>query len=415
MTQGTTAASKTETCCRICSGTRLNKILSLGDTPLANSLIRELKNSPTEQRFKLDLVHCADCSLVQITETVDPEILFGNYLYCSSFADTTLKSAEALVNRLIKSRNLSSASLAAEIASNDGYLLQYYLREGIKVLGIEPARNIALMARQKGIDTIDQFFSKQLTGKLVADGISADVLHANNVLAHVSDLNGLVDGIHDFLKADGLAVVEVPYLKPMIDHTEFDTIYHEHLCYFSITALDKLFRAHKLFVNDIEQLSIHGGSLRLFIGKTDEPSANVKELLKQEFDDGIFEDRYYKSFASKVEQLRSDLLKLLRQLKADNKRIAVYGASAKGSTLMNYFGIDKTLVDYVVDRSTVKQGMYTPGTHLAIHAPEKLLTDKPDYVVLLTWNFADEILEQQSEYRNAGGKFIIPIPTLKVV
>ncbi|MBX9722426.1 MAG: class I SAM-dependent methyltransferase [Candidatus Obscuribacterales bacterium] len=282
MTQGTTAPSKTETCCRICSGTRLSNVLSLGSTPLANSLLKDLGSKDAEQRFKLDLVRCPDCSLVQITETVDPEILFSNYLYCSSFADTTLKSAEALVSRLIKTRQLSDKSLAAEIASNDGYLLQYYLRAGIKVLGIEPARNIAQMARQKGIDTIDQFFNKQLTDKLVEQGTFADVIHANNVLAHVSDLNGLVDGIHDFLKPEGMAIIECPYLKPMLDHTEFDTIYHEHLCYFSLTALDKLFRAHKLFINDVEQLSIHGGSLRLFIGKTESPSQAVKDLLKQE-------------------------------------------------------------------------------------------------------------------------------------
>lgn len=415
MNKGTTAPSKTETNCRICSGSNLKEVLSLGDTPLANSLLKDPSEKAVEQRFPLKLVRCADCSLVQITETVSPEILFSSYVYCSSFADTTLKSAESLVMKLLWKRKLSSKNLAAEIASNDGYLLQYYMREGINVLGIEPAQNIAAMARQKGINTVCDFFGKELASKLVAQGQQADVVHANNVLAHVADLNGLVAGLHEFLKPEGLAVIEVPYLKPMLDNTEFDTIYHEHLCHFSLTALDRLFSSHKLYINDVEQLEIHGGSLRLFIEKKEARNEAVKNLLEQERNDGVHDERYYASFSRNVENLKAELLKMLKSLRAEGKRVAVYGASAKGSTLMNYFGIDKQLVDYVVDRSTVKQGHYTPGTYLPIYGPDKLVSDKPDYVVLLTWNFADEILEQQAEYRNLGGKFIIPIPNLRVV
>lgn len=407
--------SQTETSCRICGGTNLNPVLSLGSTPLANSLLKSPEEAASEPRFPLELVHCNDCSLVQITETVDPQLLFSNYVYFSSFAETTLASAEELVNRLVAMRKLSSKQTAAEIASNDGYLLQYYVKHGVNVLGIEPAKNIAAAARQKGIRTIDEFFSKDLAAQLVSEGHRADVLHANNVLAHVADLNGLVSGMHDFLNDNGLVVIEVPYLKPMLDHTEFDTVYHEHLCYFSLTALDKLFSSHKLFINDVESLSIHGGSLRLLIEKNKQRTHRVVELLEQEKREGVFDSSYYSNFSKKVEELRSDLLKLLSDLKNANKRVAVYGASAKGSTLMNYFGIDKKLVSYVVDRSTIKQGRYTPGTHLPIYPPEKLLSDRPDYVVLLTWNFADEILRQQDEYRKAGGKFIIPIPSLKVI
>jgi SAM-dependent methyltransferase len=413
MKTGNTAPSKTETCCRICRGTKLNPILSLGSTPLANSLLKN--QTEAEMKFPLDLVYCGDCSLVQITETVEPSILFSTYLYCSSFADTTLANARTLVEKLIEKRKLGSESLAAEIASNDGYLLQYYHKVGINVLGIEPAQNIAVMARQKGINTICEFFGEELAKKLVKQKTRADVIHANNVLAHVSDLNGLVEGIYDFLKDDGLAVIEVPYLQPMLAHTEFDTIYHEHLCYFSLTALDRLFTSHKLFINDIERLEIHGGSIRLFIEKAEARTQAVTGLLAQEKSDGVLSSKYYAAFAEKVENLRRQLLELLTKLKSEGQRVVVYGASAKGSTLMNYFGIGKDLVEYVVDRSTVKQGLFTPGTHLQIFPPEKLLSDRPDYVVLLTWNFADEILAQQNEFRKTGGKFIIPIPELKVV
>jgi len=400
--------------CRSCGERELITILSLGKTPLANALLTLEQLSQKERTFDLDLVFCPSCSLVQITETVPPEELFREYFYLSSFSETMLRHSEENVEELIQSRKLDGNSLVVEIASNDGYLLQYYKRAGVPVLGIEPARNIAQTAVERGIPTICEFFDTDLAQKLVADGQRADIVHANNVLAHVPDLNGFVRGIQSLLKDSGVAVIEVPYVKDMIDRNEFDTIYHEHLCYFSLTALDHLFRRHDLVIEDVKHLDIHGGTLRIQARKQNARSTTVEEMLADEAA-WAGNEEFYRGFGKDVERLRVELVSLLSKLKAEGKRIAVYGASAKGSTLMNYFGLGRPLLDFVVDRSTIKQGHYTPGTHLPIYPPGMLLQEKPDYVLLLTWNFADEILQQQDEYRKQGGRFIIPIPEVRVV
>lgn len=390
--------------------------MSLGRTPLANRLLTGDQLHDQEPTWPLELAWCADCSLVQITETVPPEILFSEYAYFSSFSDTMVSHAKTIAERLIGERQLDANSLVVEVASNDGYLLQWYRKSGVPVLGIEPARNVARMAiMERQVPTISEFFGSDLAATLTAEGKRADVIHANNVLAHVADLNGIVSGFSELLKPGGIVVVECPYLYDMIKHVEFDTIYHEHLCYFSLTALDQLFRRHNLQIINVERLSIHGGSLRIFAAKAGSCDVNesVKNLLAEEAT-WVSSVDFYREFGERVATLRKELVALLRRLKADKKRIVVYGASAKGSTLLNYFGIGPELFEYVVDRSTVKQGHYTPGTHLEICPPERLIADQPDYCLLLTWNFADEILEQQREYRNKGGRFIIPIPELRV-
>ena len=404
--------------CRACGAGGMKLVLSLGSTPLANSLVQD-RFQETEARYPLDLVFCPSCTLVQITETVPPEVLFREYLYFSSFSDTMLEHAQELVRRFVAERRLGPSSLAAEIASNDGYLLQYYKEVGVPVLGIEPAQNVARIAIEKrGIPTLSEFFDLPLAVKLRADGRQADVLHANNVLAHVADLNGFVAGIREILKADGVAALEFPYLGDMIDRCEFDTIYHEHLCYFSLGALKYLFERHGLKIVEVERIPIHGGSLLLQASRAEAsraPGASVAALLDEERSRGMATLDFYRGFARRVLELKEQLVTLLGRLKAEGKRIAGYGAAAKGSTLLNVFGIGAATLDFVADRSTYKQGRYMPGVRIPIVAPEQLCQSMPDYTLLLTWNFADEIFRQQAEYRRLGGRFILPLPEVKVV
>ena len=396
----------------------MTPFLSLGRTPLANALLRREQLGEPQELFPLDVVFCPECALVQITETVPPETLFRNYLYFSSFSDTTLQNAREIAERLTRTRRLGPSSHVIEIASNDGYLLQNYRRAGVPVLGIEPAQNIARVAEERGIPTLADFFRPSLAGDLAKKGLLADVIHANNVLAHVADTRGVINGFRTLLKPDGVAVVEAPYVVDMIDHVEFDTIYHEHLCYFSLTALVQLFSREGLSITDVERLPIHGGSLRVFAMRSDSavaPSDRVRALLAEEDRRHANKLSFYSDFGRRVEHLRDTLCALLRRLKAEGAHIAAYGASAKGSTLLNYFGLGAETIDYIVDRSTVKQGLYSPGKHLLISPPERLLETQPEYVLLLTWNFAAEILAQQAEYRRRGGRFIVPIPEPTVV
>jgi SAM-dependent methyltransferase len=401
--------------CRSCGATDLELVLSLGRTPLANALLKAEQLSEAEPTFPLDLAFCPQCALVQITETVPPEQLFSHYLYLSSYSDTMVRHSEELAHHLTNERGLDGASLVVEVASNDGYLLQFYKQAGIPVLGIEPAANVAQVAEDRGIPTMTRFFGLELAHELRDAAQLADVIHANNVLAHVADLNGFVAGLALALKPDGVAVIEVPHVKPMIDRLEFDTIYHEHLCYYSLCSLQLLFARHGLTVVDVREIPIHGGSLQVHAALSGQPSERVCRLVDEERAAGVDGLDFYRDFGDKVQHLRGELREMLGALKSSGSKMAAYGASAKGSTLLNYCGIGRETLDFVADRSTVKQGLYTPGTHLPIVPPEALLEERPDHVLLLTWNFADEILAQQAAYRKQGGRFIIPVPEPAVV
>jgi SAM-dependent methyltransferase len=401
--------------CRSCASRNLSQVIDLGATPLANSLLRKDQLNQPEPVFNLAVGFCNNCSLAQLYESVPPEQLFSDYAYFSSFSDTMLSHSKLIVDQLIEKFKLQDNSLVVEVASNDGYLLQHYKSAGVPVLGIEPAQNVALVAQKKGIETITKFFCKTMAKDLAARGRKADVIHANNVLAHVPDLNGVVSGFRSLLKDTGVVVVEVPYVKDLLERIEFDTIYHEHLCYFSLTALDFLFSRNGLTIIDVEILEIHGGSLRIYATKGGEVCSSVKKLLEVEQDSGLTSFNAYANFARSVDNLKVELCTMLATLKGQGKRIAAYGAAAKGSTLLNYMGIDKQTIEFVCDRSTVKQGYYMPGVHLPIVSPAELIISQPDYVLLLTWNFANEIFEQQKSYRQLGGNFIVPIPHPDIV
>ena len=366
-----------------------------------------------EARYPLELARCTSCGHVQLSVTVPPEIMFRNYLYVSGTSDT-IPAHFAAYAKDVAERFVPKGGLVVEIGSNDGTLLRAFDRGAVRVLGIEPARNIAAMANAAGIPTLDEFFGEAIAGEIAAKHGRAAAIIGNNVVAHIDDLHGLMNGVTALLEDRGVLVAEFPYLVDLLEKTAYDTIYHEHLSYFSVASVADLASRHGLRLIDVRRVGVHGGSIRVFIARGGEPSPDVTKLLTIEEKSGLRDGRPLGSFVQAVHRQREELIRVVGEIRS-SRRLAGYGAPAKGNTMLNYCGIDRAILDFIVDRSPLKHGLLTPGTHIPVEPPERLFASNVRDTLLLAWNFADEVYRQQQAYRDAGGRFVVPIPVVRVV
>jgi 2-polyprenyl-3-methyl-5-hydroxy-6-metoxy-1,4-benzoquinol methylase len=405
-------------CCRFCEANLHYTFVDLGMSPLCESYVGPDRLNHMEPFYPLHVYVCEHCFLVQLEEYVSPEEIFSEYAYFSSYSDTWLQHAEAYTDLIVERLKLDGQSHVVELASNDGYLLQYFVQKEIPVLGIEPAANVAEVAVKKGVPTLVKFFGEELACELATAGKQADLLIGNNVLAQVPGLNDFVRGMKVLLKPQGVVTMEFPHLMRLMEENQFDTIYHEHFSYFSLITVEKIFAAHGLTLFDVEELPTHGGSLRIYARHTEDTAKpigqRITELRAREEAAGFTLMETYALFAEQVKDTKRKLLDFLVRAKWEGKSIAGYGAPGKGNTLLNYCGVRSDFLDYTVDRNPYKQGKFLPGTHIPIFHPDKIKETKPDYVLILPWNFRDEIMEQVGYIRDWGGQFVVPIPEVKI-
>jgi SAM-dependent methyltransferase len=404
--------------CQFCRTALKHTLVNLGMSPLCESYLSFEQLNQMEAFYPLHVRVCNNCLLVQLEAYVSPEHIFSEYAYFSSYANTWLQHCKAYVDQITERFKLNEQSQVVELASNDGYLLQYFLEKDIPILGVEPATNIAKVAIAKGIPTINKFFGKECAQTLVQQGKQADLVIANNVLAHVPDLNDFVAGIKILLKPQGVATGEFQHLPKLIASNQFDTIYHEHFCYHTFNTISNIFAAHGMALFDVEELPTHGGSLRIYACHQDDQTKSISdraiELRKREEKEGFTSIERYTNVEQQVRETKRKLLDFLIEVKRQGKTIVGYGAPGKGNTLLNYCGIRTDFLDYTVDRNPYKHGKFLPGTHIPIYSPNQILETKPDYVLILPWNFKDEIMTQMSSIREWGGQFVVPIPEVKV-
>ena len=406
--------------CRFC-GTELKYVfVDLGEAPPSNSFLNAAQLDKPESYFPLKIFVCSNCFLVQVDEYKKAnEIFDSEYAYFSSYSTSWLAHAKTYTEKMVDRFGISNNSLVVEIASNDGYLLQYFKEKEIPVLGIEPTESTAKVAREKGIESITEFFGEDFAKKLTSENRKADLLLGNNVLAHVPDINDFVKGLKVALKKEGVITMEFPHLLKLIENNQFDTIYHEHFSYFSFTTVSRIFEAHGLVMFDVDEIPTHGGSLRIYAGHKEDTSKSISdkvgELLERENGIGISDLNYYKGFGEKVSRIKMDLLQFLAEQKKNNKKVAAYGAAAKGNTLLNYCGISNDVIRFVVDASPYKQGKFLPGSHIPIVKEEMIREEKPEFILILPWNIKEEIINQLSYIREWGGQFVISIPELQVI